>query len=496
MEYFSKFEWEFLQKDLDLSTNYVLKSNLEIRSVESCYLKRDDNYNLIFEIIGNLNMESYDKLQENANMVYFLFENDEENIIINFCILHNRLISFNEETGYNEVTQFKVKHAERTYKNNINKVDCIKEFYLNSVRYKDIFSRVTKYYKDEKFLKVREWEEDKLNEVKGIIPKMSAGDHLLLDLNEFSFILQDVREFGPNWSNKLCIEYQRQLNTPSEEIRQKNKEILSFLLGKHLIKVGETHFDNQNNIIKEIAVLPTVSSRINLKEACKRIEVPAISSNNFPMFNSLEKDLSRLINAYLSENEIDLSYILEYMTFSTTIPTEHEIIVIGGCLDELADIWFNSSKSDSDGELIKKEDFDELLKECLPTLNEKFETHPDVFKNIQDGYKITGYQKVKKFLEEVGISQGKAEKKARGYRNISAHGYEMPDETRLKMIYLTDVYRTFLNRIILKILGFEVYFDLTNYKNIQIEDHLPNNIFKKNYKEIKKFYDDLKNNGE
>ncbi|WP_296789795.1 hypothetical protein [uncultured Methanobrevibacter sp.] len=496
MEYFSKFEWEFLQEDLDLSTNYVLKSNLEISSFESCYLKRDGDYNLIFEIIGNINRESYDKLQENANVVHFLFENDEECIILNFCILHNRLISFNKDTGYKEVTEFKVKHVERTYKNNLNTVDCIKEFYLNSVRYKDIFSRVTNYYKDEKFLKVREWEEDKLNELKGISPKMSAGDHLLLDLDEFSFILQDIREFGPKWSNKLCIEYQRQFNIPSEEIRQKNREILSFLLGKHLIKVGETYFDNQNRIIKEIAMLPSFSPRINLKEACKRIEVPAISPNNFPMFNPLEKDLSRLIDAYLSENEIDLSYVLEYMTFSTTIPTEHEIIVIGGCLDELADIWFNSSKSDSVGELIKKDEFDILLKECLPIINEKLVNHPDVFKNIHEGYKITGYQKVKKFLDEVGISQGNAEKKARGYRNISAHGHEMSDETRLKMIYLTDVYRTFLNRIILKILGFEVYFDLTNYMNIQIGDHLPNNIFKKNYTEIKKFYDDLKKNGE
>lgn len=336
-----------------------------------------------------------------------------------------------------------------------------------------------------------------MNEMNDIAPKKVANDHLLLQLNDFSFIIQDVSDINPRWSNKLCIEYQKQFVIPDNGIRQKNKEILSFLLGKHLIKVGETYLDEDNNIIKEVAMVPAISPRVNLKEICKRIEVPAMPPYDIFEIGYFENELSWLVQAYLSENGLDLSYILEYLTSSTTIPTESEIIVIGGCLDELAKIWFKSSKSNSEGELIKKEVFEDLLKDVFPIIKEKLEDVPDVYQTIREGYKISGYKKVKLFLKELGINQGKAEKKARSYRNISAHGQEMNDETRLKMIYLTDVYRTFLNRVILKILGYGVYFDLTTHNILQIDKKLLNKDFKLNYNEIKEFYDKLnKKNGE
>ena len=56
------------------------------------------------------------------------------------------------------------------------------------------------------------------------------------------------------------------------------------------------------------------------------------------------------------------------------------------------------------------------------------------------------------------------------------------------MFYYTDVYRRFVNRIILKILGYNQYFDLTSYKNISIDNHLPEKDFKENIDEIKEFY--------
>ena len=93
-------------------------------------------------------------------------------------------------------------------------------------------------------------------------------------------------------------------------------------------------------------------------------------------------------------------------------------------------------------------------------------------------------------MNELNINQGKAEKEARGYRNIAAHAHVMSVEEKLKMIYYTDVYRTFVNRIILKILGYNQYFDLTSYKNISIDNHLPEKDYKKNIDEIKEFYKD------
>lgn len=484
--YSKKIEWEFLQDEKNLLESYSIRSNYNLRNVSSCRLLRDDEYNIILNVTA-YSMDDFDRIGE---LVTFIFDNEISEITIK-GISQNNELHYYRNKGFKTNIEFKINNVKIIYKNNLNKeVSYIKEYYLNGISDKLLFSRFTKYFDEGENLKVRESEIDKLNKTNNKMFK-THRDHLLLTLKNFSFIIQSVEDLGPEWSNNLSIEYQKDLNIPSCNIRQKNKEILSFLLGKHLIKVGESYFDKDYNIIKEISIPPQISKRTNLKNACKRREVPSIPPHDIPELHSYEKELSRVIEKYLSEEEIELSNILEHMTSSTTIPTESEIIVIGGCLDELADNWFESKKSKTSGKLIEKTEFDELMKDIFPTIKKQLKSHPDVYKNIENSYKISGYKKVKNFLDELKITQGKAEEKARGYRNLAAHGYEITDEQKIKMVYLTDVYRTFLNRIILKILNYETYFDLTTFNIMQIEDNLPDTDFKKQYKEIETFYRDI-----
>lgn len=483
--YSERTEWEFLQKNKNLLETYSIKSNYKLNNVSSCYLKRDEEYNIILDITT----ESAKDFNQKIEPIIFVFDNDISEITFP-CTIKNKQLNCDKQKCKTHL-QFKANNVEIIYKNNLNKdVSYVKEYYLNSISNKLLFSRITQYFVEGDNLKVRENGREKLNAYDNM-PIKTTGDHLLLKLNDFSFIIQRVEDLGPDWSNNLSIEYQKDFNIPSADIRQKNKEILSFLLGKHLIKVGESYFDENYNIIKEVSLLPQISKRTNLKNICKRREVPSIPPSDIYELHSYEKELSRVIETYLSEEEIDLSYILEHMTLSTTIPTESEIIVIGGCLDELADKWFESKKSKTSGKLIEKSEFDELMKDIYPTIEKQLKSHPDVYKNIENSYKISGYKKIKKFLEELDITQGKAEKKARDYRNLAAHGYEITEEQKIKMIYLTDVYRTFLNRIILKILKYPVYFDLTTFNTMKIENNLPNRDFKKQYKEIEAFYKDI-----
>lgn len=482
----SKIEWEFIQEDIELIKDYEISSNIDLTGVSSCIIKRNEKYDLILDVEGSFVINSKE-LNVKYDVIYFVFENNDEKITANFCVFNKQRISVENGVGFHQFLQFKVYNIEREYKNkDLDSLSKVKEWYLNGPSESVMFARRTLYFNDFPF-KVHEFEKDNyeiIESVNGV-----SYNHSLIQLDNCKFVLEKVNDFGPKWSNNLCIEYQNQFNIPSSEIRQKIKEILSFSLGKNLIKIGESYYDEDNNILKEISFLPNISPRIDIKRLCSSYEVPAISFyGDFIDEFYFENQLSKIISAYLNETELNLSHILEYLYVSTGFPTESEIILIGGCLDELAEIWFDSSKTCSNGELIKEDEYCELMNDELPIIKDKLKCYLDVYENIKKSYEITGYQKVKKFLDEIGLEQGRAEKKARGHRNISAHGHVMPIETRLKMVYTTDIYRTFINRIILRLLNQDIYFDLTSFTELPITEKLPNKDFRRNYKEIKKFY--------
>ena len=484
MENLSKLEWEFIQKDIELINDYEISSNIGLNDINSCIIKRNEKYELILEIQGHSAVDA-DELNVKYEIIYFIFENDNEKITASFCVFNKQHISM-DVNGLHQYLQFKVNNIERQYKNkDFKSLNKVKEWYLNGPAESLMFVRKTLYFNEFPF-KIHEFEKNnfKIKESTNEV----YYNHSLIQLNDCKFILEKLMDFGPKWSNNLCIEYRNQFNIPSSETRQKIKEILSFSLGKNLIKIGETYYDNDNKIIKEISFSPTISPRIDIKRLCSSYEVPAISFYRDLDKFYFEKQLSKLITAYLKETELNLSHILEYLYVSRGIPTESEIIMIGGCLDELAAAWFDSSKSCSNGKLIEEDEYCELMNDELPIIKDKLKCYPDVYNNIKKSYEITGYQKVKKFLKEIGLEQGRAEKKARGHRNSPAHAHAMSIETRLKIIYTTDIYRTFINRVILKLLNQDIYFDLTSFKELPITEKLPNKDFKRNYKEIKKFY--------
>lgn len=486
MESLSKIEWEFIQEDIELINGYEISSNIGLTGVSSCIIKRNEKYDLILDIEGSFVVNS-EELNVKYDVIYFIFENDDERIIANFCVFNKQHIFVNINEGFHQCLQFKVHSIEREYKNkDFESLSKVKEWYLNGPCESIMFNRRTYYFKDFPY-KVHEFEKDKFK-IKESQNRVSYN-HSLIQLNDCKFVLEKIMDFGPKWSNNLCIEYQNQFNIPSSETRQKIKEILSFSLGKNLIKIGESYYDEDNNILKEISFLPTISPKIDIKRLCSSYEVPAISFyGDFIDEFYFENQLNKIISAYLDETELNLSHILEYLYISTGFPTESEIIMIGGCLDELAEIWFDSSKSCSNGKLIDEEKYYELMNDELPIIKDKLKCCPDVYDKIRKSHESSGYQKVKKFLEEIDLEQGRAEKKARGHRNISAHAHAIPIETKLKMVYTTDIYRTFINRIILRLLNQDIYFDLTSFKELPITEKLPNKDFKHNYKEIKKFY--------
>lgn len=477
MKYLPRIEWELLQKEKEII--FIEETNLNLFGVTKIYLKRNEKYEILLEIIGKVNQHDSEEIKNLNRYVDIHIKTKFEIINLFSCEIIDNTMTFPQNDYY---VVFKVKNIERTVnKNSDNEEYFIKEWYLNSTQDKLIFKRGTSFNIKKEFIKTRKISKNsELNILEESMPDSSL-DSLFLELDDYSILLQDVPEkFGPDWSRNLGIEYQKELNIPSQDIRVKIVEIISFLMGRFLIKIGETHYDKDWNIIKDSCQSPSIPIQIDLKQICKKDNLSCIDFyEGFPASSIVEEKICYIVNNYLNEDKIDLSYIIHQLLLSMTVPVEAEIVMIGACLDKLSEIWFKSSKSKSNGKLIEKKKFDKLIGQYIDNLKSSFKDYPKVFVKIENSFQASGKQKVDFFLEELELKTGNVENESRAHRNKPAHGNLSDDECSFKLRYLTDAYRTLLNRIILKILNYRVYMDLTSGKVLSIDEKLSEENYEK-----------------
>lgn len=351
MKYLSKIEWEFLQEEKEIS--FIEETNLDLFEVTKIYLKRNEKYEILLGIIGKVNQHDSEEIKKLNQPVDIHIKTKFHTYNLFSCHIIKDTMTY-PQNEYNVV--FKVQNVER----NINKYSdneeyFIKEWYLNSTQDSLIFKRGTSFNIKKEFIKTRDISKNsELNILEESMPD-SILDSLFLELNDYSILLQEVpQKFGPDWSKNLGIEYQKELNIPPQDIRKKIVEIISFLLGRFLIKIGETHYDKDWNIINDSCQSPLIPIQIDLKQICKKSDRSCIDFyEGFPL-PIVEKRICYIINNYLNEDKIDLSYVIHQLLLSMIVPVEAEIVMIGACLDKLSEIWFKSSKSKSNGELIEK----------------------------------------------------------------------------------------------------------------------------------------------
>jgi len=85
-----------------------------------------------------------------------------------------------------------------------------------------------------------------------------ARDFLFIDTTEYAIIVQQVdSQYLPEWGNGIQFEYRAKLRPiPEKEERKAISEIVSFVLGTHLLKIGDAEFDQVDNLLKRTAYSP------------------------------------------------------------------------------------------------------------------------------------------------------------------------------------------------------------------------------------------------
>lgn len=481
--YYENIEWEILKYPLAESVQgfyRLLDNEINILSVS---FERNEEYDIIGKFNGIISTEDKDKLEKyndiNFNNI-FIIESEYDKITFKY----ERTIRV-ERIGQNYTITFYVTNLEKEV-NSPPQTSWISEWYLNGPRMK--FNRITEYTKDEKYTKKRLVGFQSILEQNFNFPEnvmSTQKNYLYIQPKKCpDFIISKTpSELHPKWSNNISIEFYEKFGFPDDKTKQIIFEILSFIFGRYLIKIGESGYDENGYCIFEKSISPDIPFSIDIEHVCNDYDLQPIDYNDSKKDKSqIEKDISLLIDEYIN-SDIDYSNVFSYLRNSILLPQQSEIVLLGGALDYL--ITQLRKKYDINDEYLSEDEFNEIVGEELEEINKKLSEYPKLLNSLNNSYKKKGTSNFDEVFNTLNLNIGELENHAIRYRHIPAHGQKMKQKTKDKFPILVAVYRTLLNRCILKSLNYnDDYYDVVSNCNRSIEESIPEENFNRILEEL------------
>lgn len=481
MPFYKEIEWEILQDEkIFEDTFYDFEFPFQMPHIKSIKIKRDEFYNIAVEIniisdeklpydIRKTHNIEFIKIQDKyGSEVYYLencydlryksfFEYDKQHSVISSSVLK---ITFNnsndEDTGW------------------------IKEWYLNGPTDGTIFRRSIKYSKREVYEKKFD---NNIPELRPSKFKIETNEKSFSTYNNFLFCkLNDEEniiislvpeELGPNWSNCISINYNSKNLISNKYHRRSIEAIISFIFGRKLIKIAESHYNSNGEKIKEEIFNPIIDKTFNIKNICKIKYLFPIYFN--PYFREkTELIISNIINSFISKiDKLDFSSMLTNYFNSLYFPPESEIILLAASLESITNKWLKSEDSKRKTTIIDKSEYRRQIKEIKLLFLEKFSEHKHLVDNFNQLNKLSTNKSFERFFEELGMEIGDIELEAIKSRNKPVHGNDINAEEYLDLIVCADVYRIILNRVILLLLDFDGEYVIDERNHVSIYDKIP-----------------------
>lgn len=278
-----------------------------------------------------------------------------------------------------------------------------------------------------------------------------ARDHFQVSSGDLRFIVAKVPEdFGPSWARCLSIEFQGRWGIPDPETRDGISEIISFLLGRQLLDVGTSQFDEDDNLTTATARSPweKVARELSTHETRPPIHFE-------PLSRQIETVASDLVSRYLElRSSLDLSTSIWNYWMARNAPTGFNLVYMASALEGLVSKWSKSSGSKRKGLYMPKPEYQELLGDLLGTAEERLRDHEfsdKILGRLRHGYSMSGSDVMRNTLDEIGIVPGTSEQRAIKNRNIAAHGRTASNPKLSKDYY---AYECLFHRTLLKVLGY------------------------------------------
>jgi hypothetical protein len=252
------------------------------------------------------------------------------------------------------------------------------------------------------------------------------------------------------------IEYRKEWGIPTLEIRKKIREIVSFILGKQLLCVGFSEYDEQGRFVKKVATSPWGN---NIIHASKQPAIPPIKFD-IGRRGLFEKVLSDLIPQYLNLcEELKLSAVLWRYWVSNDQPIELALPILHSGVEILAKAWSKSNRSKRKGVYLQREEYKKILGPEFEIIKNRLlstEYGNRMVSKITRAYEMSQNEMLYSFFDEISLPLGKHENNALRARNKMAHDALRTSSKQeiVEAICLTNAYKTFFHRIILKVLGY------------------------------------------
>lgn len=279
-----------------------------------------------------------------------------------FCISSNKQHSFEtDKTIYNAIFKTSQKVVYKEDHEADTKKIILKEWYTNALSHTKLF------FEGEK-------ESFQFNYINGqekrkIITENFSNNLLKLKLENFSI---EVKIKNMKNENRVSIEYSNIDDNiiPSTEMRKKISEILSFVMDRKLVKLGETiyNYDESNDcssyILKEAIRFSTDEiARLNEFSEVFFGDEFYMPSSHISLKEELaffKTELEKMIINYLQfSDKYKLSNILNRYFQAKIIPCEYGIPIIVTGLEMLANILAKENNTDK---IISEEKFSDFLK--------------------------------------------------------------------------------------------------------------------------------------
>lgn len=457
--YLGRIEWEGLQDPWNVED--LAESPMLPPGSERIELRRDEQYRIDAKILGHLDGASDDLLPdlgETGTIIPdYRIEGSSHHEAFRYQLDHC-VVGRVSTKGMDLEADLKTYRVRRTAARGRGPGAWLTEWYLNAHNNGLLYPRSVQREFKETYRRDRKYPEEKIT-FEGQWNR-SHGRYAFVETVDLAFALELVpKELGPSWCRSLSIEYRDEWGgVPDEDTRSSIANAVSFFMGRPLIGVGHSVFDEQGRALEEISLSP---AQTDIVDTCGRAGHPSVNLDEQRPTDRFEALLTELVPRYLELNdELDFDNVLWGYWLFEELPLGANLPVLATSVEMLKRAWYLSRQSKSRNVYMPKRQFEKLLGEELAAIEEKLreaEHGNRMASRIRNAYNLGANESMEFFLEELGLSIGSVERSAMKARNPMAHGSAaLLDESRhQETINDTLSYRMLFNRIMLKMLSYD-----------------------------------------
>ncbi len=343
-------EWESLRNPW--AVDNLVESPILPPGSERVELQRDGQYGIEAKIVGTLEDFTADLLpgtgEPGVIMPDYRIEGASHfgsfGYELDHCVVGSASISGNGRLE----ADLKTSRARRTATGERGPQAWLTAWYLNAHKGSLLYPRTVRQELEETYRRSRSYPEEETTFKGG--GYLTIGGYAYVETPDLCFVLEHApEETEPSWSRNYAIEYREEWGgVPDEETRASIANIVSFVMGRSLISVGHTSFDEQGRVIEEVAISPRAQN--DPVAACRRGEQPPVPLEKGRPTDGFEEVLSRLVPRYLALNkELNLDDVLWGYWLYERLPLGDNLPVLSTSIEILKKAWYSSKKSKSRG---------------------------------------------------------------------------------------------------------------------------------------------------